>query len=144
MDAIHIKLRRDGKMANTAVHIVLGVDLNGHRDVLSHWVSDGAEGANFWLSVITDLESRGVKDIFIASVDELTGFSDAIHSVFPTTEVQRCIIHQIRNSLRYVSWKDRKEVKDLKTVYKAPNREVAETNLVHLGEKWGSKYAIAN
>lgn len=144
MDAIHIKLRRDGKVANTAVHIVLGVDLNGYRDVLGHWVSDGAEGANFWLSVITDLQSRGVQDIFIASVDGLTGFSDAIHSVFPNTEVQRCIIHQIRNSLRYVSWKDQKEfIKDLKAVYKAPNREIAETNLVHLGEKWSTKYAIA-
>jgi putative transposase len=144
MDAIHIKLRRDGKVANTAVHIVLGVDLNGYRDVLGHWVSDGAEGANFWLSVITDLQSRGVQDIFIASVDGLTGFSNAIHSVFPKTEVQRCIIHQIRNSLRYVSWKDQKEfIKDLKAVYKAPSREVAETNLVHLGEKWRTKYAIA-
>jgi len=144
MDAIHIKLRRDGKVANTAVHIVLGVELNGHRDVLGHWVSDGAEGANLWLSVITDLQARGVQDIFIASVDGLTGFSDAIHSVFPQTEVQRCIIHQIRNSLRYVSWKDRKAfIKDLKTVYQAPNREVAETNLVHLGENWSLKYAIA-
>jgi len=144
MDAIHIKLRRDGKVLNTAVHIVLGVDLNGYRDVLGHWVSDGAEGANFWLSVITDLQTRGVQDIFIASVDGLTGFSDAIHSVFPNTEVQRCIIHQIRNSLRYVSWRDQKAfVKDLKSVYQAPNREVAETNLVHLAEKWSDKYAIA-
>jgi putative transposase len=144
MDAIHIKLRRDGKVANTAVHVVLGVDLEGHRDILGHWVADGGEGANFWLSVITDLQNRGVQDIFIACMDGLTGFSDAVHAVFPDTEIQRCIIHQIRNSLRYVSWKDRKAfVKDLKSVYQAANREAAEANLVSLGEKWGQKYAIA-
>lgn len=144
MDAIHIKLRRDGKVANTAVHVVLGVDLEGHRDVLGHWVADGGEGANFWLSVITDLQNRGVQDIFIASMDGLTGFSDALHAVFPHTAVQRCIIHQIRNSLRYVSWKDRKAfVQDLKLVYQAANREAGEARLVELGEKWGDKYAIA-
>lgn len=144
MDAIHIKIRRDGKVSNTAVHIVLGVDLNGHRDVLGHWVAEGAEGANFWLSVVTDLQNRGVQDIFIASMDGLTGFSDAIHAVFPNTVIQRCIIHQIRNSLRYVSWKDQKAfIQDLKMVYQAPNREAAETNLLHLGERWSDKYAIA-
>lgn len=144
LDAIHIKMRRDGKVANTAVHVVLGVDLEGHRDVLGHWVADGEEGANFWLSVITDLQNRGVQDIFIASMDGLTGFSEALHAVFPQTEVQRCIIHQIRNSLRYVSWKDRKAfVKDLKTVYQAANREAAEARLVYLRETWGDKYAIA-
>ena len=140
MDAIHIKLRRDGKVANTAVHIVLGVDLNGHRDILGHWVADGEEGANFWLSVMSDLQNRGVEDIFIASVDGLTGFSEAIRAVFPKTQVQRCIIHQIRNSLRYVSHKDRKAfVGDLKTVYQAPNRETAETNLLKLGEQWAQQ-----
>lgn len=144
LDALHLKIRQDGKVINTAVYAVLAVDLNGHRDVLGHWVSDGAEGANFWLSVITDLQNRGVQDIFIACMDGLTGFSDAVHAVFPKTEIQRCIIHQIRNSLRYVSWKDRKAfVHDLKTVYQAPNREVAETNLLHLGEKWNDKYAMA-
>lgn len=144
LDAIHIKLRRDGKVENTAVHVVLGVDLEGHRDVLGHWVAEGEEGANFWLSVITDLQNRGVRDIFIASVDGLTGFSDAIHSVFPKTQIQRCIIHQIRNSLKYVASKDRKAfVKDLKTIYKAPNRETAENNLLRLDEQWSDKYAIA-
>ena len=144
MDAIHIKLRRDGKVANTAVHVVLGVDLEGHRDILGHWVADGEEGANFWLSVITDLQNRGVQDIFIASMDGLTGFSEALHAVFPQTAVQRCIIHQIRNSLRYVSWKDRKAfVQDLKQVYQAANREAAEAGLVELGQKWGDQYAIA-
>ena len=144
MDALHLKIRQDGKVINTAVYAVLAVDLNGHRDVLGHWVSDGAEGANFWLSVITDLQNRGVQDIFIATLDGLTGFSDAVHAVFPKTEIQRCIIHQIRNSLRYVAWKDRKAfVHDLKTVYQAPNREAAETNLLHLAEKWNDKYAMA-
>lgn len=144
LDAIHIKLRRDGKVANTAVHVVLGVDLEGHRDVLGHWVADGEEGANFWLSVITDLQNRGVQDIFLASMDGLTGFSDAIHAVFPHTEIQRCIIHQIRNSLRYVAWKDRKAfVQDLKQVYQAANREAGEAKLVSLREKWSEKYAIA-
>lgn len=144
LDAIHIKLRRDGKVKNTAVHVVLGVDLKGHRDVLGHWVAEGEEGAHFWLSVITDLQNRGVQDILIASVDGLTGFSDAIHAVFPKTQVQRCIIHQIRNSLKYVASKDRKAfVKDLKTVYKAPNRETAEKNLLRLNEQWSDKYAIA-
>ena len=103
LDAIHLKLRRDGKVANTAVYIVLGVDLDGQRDVLGHWVGDGGEGANFWLSVVTDLQSRGVQDIFIACIDGLTGFKDAVQAVFPRTQIQRCIIHQVRQSLTYVS-----------------------------------------
>lgn len=144
LDALHVKLRREGKVQNTALYTVLAVDLDGHRDVLGHWVGDGGEGANFWLSVITDLQSRGVGDIFIACVDGLSGFSDAIHAVFPETEVQRCIIHQIRHSLRYVTWADRKDfTKDLRTIYQAPTREQAESQLLQLGEKWGQKYAIA-
>ena len=137
-------MRRDGKVSNTAVHIILGVGLDGQKDVLGHWVADGEESANFWLSVLSDLQNRGVEDIFIASVDGLTGFSEAIHAVFPKTLVQRCVIHQIRNSLRYVSHKDRKAfVRDLKTVYQAPSRETAESNLLKLDELWGSKYASA-
>lgn len=144
LDAIHIKLRQEGKVENVAVYIVLGVDLAGHRDVLGHWVSDGAEGANFWLSVISDLHSRGVEDIFIACVDGLAGFEEAIRAVFPGTQVQRCIIHQIRNSLKYVIWKDRKAfMQDLKRVYRAATRDEAENNLLKLGEAWGDKYAIA-
>ena len=144
LDAIHIKLRREGKVANTAVYNVLGVDLEGRRDVLGHWVGDGAEGANFWLTVLTDLQSRGVEDIFIASIDGLTGFSDAIASVFPQTQVQRCIVHQIRNSLRYVSWKDRRAfVADLKRIYRAATREEAEMNLLELSETWSGRYAVA-
>jgi len=144
LDAIHLKLRQEGKVKNTAVYVVLGVDIHGHRDVLGHWVSDGTEGANYWLTVMSDLQNRGVQDIFIATMDGLTGFSDAVHAVFPQTEVQRCIVHQIRNSLRYVSWKDRKSfVADLKTVYQAVNREIAERQLQHLAEKWNDKYAFA-
>jgi len=112
--------------------------------VLGHWVSDGTEGASFWLSVVTDLKNRGVKNIFIASIDGLTGFKDAICTVFPQVEVQRCIVHQIRNSLKYVTWNDRKHfAAELKTIYQATTRESAEMNLLALSEKWSSKYAIA-
>jgi len=144
LDAIHIKLKRDGKIDNVAVYNVLGVDLDGHRKILGHWVGDGAEGANFWLSVVTDLQNRGVQDVFIASIDGLSGFKDAIHSVFPKTQVQRCVIHQIRQSLKYVVWKDRKAfVADLKTIYQAATREKAEANLLQLEQTWGSKYGAA-
>jgi transposase-like protein len=144
LDAIHIKLRKEGKVESVAVYIVLGVNLTGHREVLGHWVGDGAEGANFWLSVITDLQQRGVEDILIASIDGLSGFEEAIGAVFPQTQVQRCIVHQIRNSLKYVVSQDRKEfMRDLKRVYQAPTRDAAESNLLELGDKWGDKYAIA-
>jgi transposase-like protein len=144
LDAIHIKLKRDGKIENVAVYNVLGIDLEGHKEVFGHWIGDGGEGANFWLSVITDLQNRGVKDVFIASVDGLHGFSDAIHAIFPKTKIQRCVIHQIRTSLKYVVWKDRKAfTSDLKTIYKAATREEAEANLLKLEEKWGSKYGAA-
>ena len=144
LDAIHIKLKRDGKIDNVAVYNVLGVDLDGHREILGHWIGDGAEGANFWLSVITDLQNRGIEDVFIAAIDGLTGFKDAIQSVFPKTQVQRCVIHQIRQSLKYVVWKDRKAfTADLKTVYQAATREKAKANLIQLEQTWGSKYGAA-
>ena len=144
LDAIHIKMRREGKVENTAVYVVLGVDLEGHRDVLGHWVGDGSESANFWLSVITDLQSRGVKDILIACMDGLTGFKEAVLAVFPKTDIQRCIIHQIRNSLKYISWKDKKAfIADLKAIYQAPTREAAEGNLRKLKEIWNNQYAVA-
>ncbi len=144
LDAIYIKLRREGRVTNTAVYNVLGVDMEGHRDILGHWIGDGAEGANFWLSVLTDLQNRGVADIFLACVDGLNGFSEAIAAVFPQTQVQRCVIHQIRSSLKYVSWKDRKAfVADLKQVYRAGTRDEAEANLVLLGQRWSAKYPMA-
>src|SRR3954470_24402306 len=144
LDAIHLKLRRDGKVVNTAVYIVLGVDLEGQRDVLGHWLGDGGEGANFWLSVVSDLQARGVEDIFVACIDGLTGFKEAIQAVFPQTAIQRCIIHQIRQSLKHVDWKDRKAfVDDLKTIYRAPTREAGESALLALGDHWGKQYAVA-
>src|SRR5918998_5074768 len=144
LDAIHLKLRRDGRVLNTAVYLVLGVDLDGQRDVLGHWVGDGAEGANFWLSVVTDLQTRGVEDISIACIDGVTGFKAAIQAVFPQTQIQRCIIHQLRQSLTYVSWKDRKAfVADLKAIYQAPTRAAAELKVLELGERWGQTYAVA-
>ena len=144
LDALHIKLRREGRIENTAVYVVLGVNMEGYREILGHWIGNGSEGANFWLSVVSDLQARGVQDVFIASVDGLPGFKEAIQSIFPQTEVQRCIIHQIRQSLRYVAWKDRKAfVADLKTVYKAATLEEAEANLHRLAEIWSGKYAIA-
>jgi putative transposase len=144
LDAIHLKLRRDGRVLNTAVYIVVGVDVDGQRDVLGHWVGDGAEGANFWLSVVTDLQARGVEDVLIACIDGLTGFKEAIHAIFPQTQIQRCIIHQVRQSLSYVSWKDRKAfVADLRAIYQAPTREAAEERLLEVGERWGDRYAVA-
>lgn len=144
LDAIHLKLRRESKVENTAVYVVLGVDLEGHRDILGHWIGDGAEGANFWLSVITDLQGRGVKDILIACMDGLTGFKDAVKAVFPQTEIQRCVIHQIRHSLRYISWKDRKPfLADLRRVYSAPTREAAWSELQAMGQMWRPRYAMA-
>jgi transposase-like protein len=141
LDALHVKLRRDGHIDNTAIYIVLGIDLDGRRDVLGHWVGDGAEGAKFWLSVITELQARGVQDIFIACMDGLTGFRDAVLSVFPKTLIQRCIVHQIRNSLKYVTWKDQKAfMTDLRQVYQAATREEAELALLQLDEQWSRKY----
>ena len=144
LDALHLKLRREGRIENVAVYVVLAVDTDGHKDVLGNWVGDGGEGANFWLNVLTDLQSRGVEDILIACVDGLTGFSAAIEAIFPQASVQRCVIHQIRHTLRYVTWSDQKEfMKDLKTVYQAKTREEGETNLLKLAETWGDRYPAA-
>ncbi len=144
LDALYFNLKKEHKVENRAVYIVMGVTLEGHKDVLGHWVGDGVEGASFWLSVLTDLKNRGVQDMFIACVDGLTGFQEAIRSVFPQVEIQRCIVHQIRNSLKFVSWSDRKPfAADLRGVYQAPTRESAETKLLELAEKWGDQYAMA-
>jgi transposase-like protein len=144
LDAIYVHLRRESRVERTAVYVALGVDLEGRKDALGHWVGDGAEGAKFWTSVLGDLQARGVKDILIACMDGLTGFSDAVHAVFPKTVIQRCIVHQIRNSLKYVVYKDQDAfLRDLKAIYQAPSREEGETALLTLSEKWGAKYAIA-
>lgn len=144
LDAIHVKLKREHKLVNTAVYLVMGIDLEGKKDVLGHWVGDGAEGSSFWLSVITELKNRGVQDVFIACVDGVSGFEDALEAVLPRTEVQRCIVHQVRYSLKYVTQKDRKAfTTDLKTIYHSPTREAAETALLQLSERWSDKYALA-
>ena len=144
LDGIHLKIRREGKVENTAVYVVLGIDLNGYRDVLGHWVGYGSEGSNFWLSVLSDLQARGVEDIYIACIDGLAGFAEAIESIFPKTAVQRCIVHQIRNSMRFVAHKDRRAfARDLKAVYRAPTRELAETALLELADQWGERYTVA-
>jgi transposase-like protein len=142
LDAIHYKIKEDGKYVSKAVYTILGVRLDGRKEVMGLYLSE-SEGANFWLQVLTDLNNRGVEDILIASVDGLKGFPDAINAIFPNTEVQLCVVHQIRNSIRYVASKNQKEfLKDLKQVYGAISKEAAETELDRLEEKWGSKYPI--
>jgi len=142
LDAIHYKIREDGKVLNKAVYTILGVNLEGRKEVLGLYISEN-EGANFWLQVLTDLSNRGVKDILIACVDGLKGFPEAIESIFPATEVQLCVVHQIRNSLKYVGSKNQKEfMADLKRVYKAANKDLAESELDALEQKWNDKYPI--
>lgn len=142
LDAIHYKIKDGGKYDTKAVYTVLGMDKDGKKDVLGLYIGE-SEGANFWLGVLTKLQNRGVKDILIASVDGLNGFPEAIKSIFPKTEVQLCIVHQIRNSLKYVSSQDQKEfMKDLKLIYQATSKEIAEDELLKLDEKWGKKYPI--
>ena len=143
MDAIHYKVMDDsGRAVSRAIYNVLGIDKDGHKDVLGMYISK-SEGANFWLSVLADLQNRGVKDILIASIDNLKGFAEAISSVFPDTVVQLCIVHQIRNSCKYVGSKHQKEfLKDLKKVYQAVNKDTAESMLDNLEMKWGEQYPI--
>jgi putative transposase len=136
MDAIFYKIRNDGKIANKAAYTCLGINLEGKVDVLGIWISE-SEGAHFWLNVMTDLKGRGVQDILIACVDGLKGFPEAIGSIFPKAQVQLCIVHQIRTSLRYVASKYHKEfMGDLKTVYRASSQQSAELALEKLEEKW--------
>ena len=142
LDAIHYKIKDGGKYVSKAVYTVLGVNMEGKKDILGIYLSE-SEGANFWLSVLTDLNNRGLQDILIASVDGLKGFPEAIKTIFPNTEVQLCIIHQIRNSIRYVASKNHKEfMNDLKPVYQAVSKEAAEDALLKLDEKWGKLYPI--
>lgn len=143
MDAIHYKVMDEkNRPVTRAIYNVLGVDRNGYKDLLGMYISK-SEGANFWLTVLTDLQSRGVNDILIASTDNLTGFSDAIKSVFPQTVVQTCVVHQIRNSIKYVASKNQKMfMKDLKLVYQAVSKEQAAVELDSLDSKWGKDYPI--
>jgi putative transposase len=142
LDAIHYKVKEEGKYISKAFYTVLGVRPDGKKEILGLYLGE-SEGARFWLQVLTDLQNRGVKDILIASVDGLKGFPEAINSLFPNTEVQLCIVHQIRNSLKYVGSANRKQfAKELKKVYQAFTKEEAEIELNKLEEKWGKKYPI--
>lgn len=139
-DAIHYPVRTDGVVKQRAVYIAIGIDMEGARDVLGLWIGE-AESSKFWLNIMNEIRNRGVRDILIAAVDGLSGFSDAIHAVYPKTDVQRCIVHQIRNSMRYVSWKEKREFTgDLKRVYAATTEDLALLELDRFEEKWGSKY----
>lgn len=142
LDAMHYKVRNGGSVKHRAVYNIIGITPSGHKDVLGMYLSE-SEGANFWLQVLTDLNNRGVQDILIACTDNLKGFSEAILSVFPKTEIQTCIVHQIRNSLKYVASKDQKKfMADLKLVYRADTKEIAEQELDNLAQKWEDKYPV--
>jgi len=143
MDAMHCKVRQDGKIVNKAVYIIIGTDIDGMKEILGMWIGE-QESSKFWLKVLTDIQNRGVEEILIASIDGLNGFKEAIKTVFKEAKVQRCIVHMIRNSTKYLSYKDRKKfINDLKPVYKAINEETALEALDLLEEKWGEKYYIA-
>ena len=140
LDAIVVKIKENNRVINKAIYLALGVNLDGQKELLGMWVSPN-EGSKFWLSVLTEIKNRGVQDIFIACVDGLTGFPDAIEAVFPMTTVQLCIVHMIRTSLRYVSYKDRKAVvQDLKSIYQALTAEEAESALESFSQKWDEQY----
>jgi len=140
MDAIHFHVRSEGRIVKKAVYIAIGIDMSGHKDVLGMYVGEN-ESAKFWLSIMNGLKNRGVRDILIACVDGLTGFPQAIEAVFPKTEIQQCIIHQIRNTIKFVSYKDIKPLMvDLKRVYAAPTEDIAISELDLFDDKWGGKY----
>lgn len=142
LDAMHYKVKDEGKIVSRAVYNILGINTEGRKDLLGMYVSE-SEGANFWLGVLSDLRTRGVEDILIASIDNLKGFAEAIQATFPKAEVQSCIVHQIRNSLKYVASKDQKPfLADLKEVYRATTKELAEQQLDALDQKWGKKYPL--
>lgn len=140
MDAIHYHVRSEGQIVKKAVYIAIGIDLDGMKDVLGLWVGEN-ESAKFWLNIMNEMKNRGVEDILIASVDGLSGFDNAIEAAFPKAELQQCIIHQIRNSTKYVSYKDLKSLmKDLKKVYQASSEDIALSELESFGEIWDKKY----
>lgn len=140
LDCIVVKVRQEGTIINKSVFLALGVDLDGHKELLGMWLAEN-EGAKFWLNVLTELKNRGLQDILIACVDGLKGFPDAIASVYPKTHIQLCIIHMVRNSLRYVSWKDYKAItRDLKTIYQSTTEAAALQALESFTHTWDSKY----
>lgn len=140
LDAIRVKVRQDGRVINKAVYLAIGVTLEGVKNVLGMWTAE-TEGAKFWLQVVTELKNRGVKDIFIACVDGLKGFPEAIETIFPDTQIQLCIVHMVRHSPNHVSWKQRKEVADdLKAIYQAPTMEQAQMRLEQFEAKWDASH----
>jgi putative transposase len=142
LDCIHVKVRDSGSVSTKAVYLALGVTMSGVKELLGIWISPN-EGAKFWLSVVTELQNRGVRDIFIACVDGLKGFPEAIASVFPQTQIQLCIVHMVRNSLKYVGWKQRKEAAaDLKEVYGAATEELGQAALERLEQKWDASHPL--
>lgn len=141
-DALVVKGRTDGKVANKSAYIALGINMEGHKEVLGLWLAE-TESASFWMSVVTELNNRGVKDILIACMDGLTGFPDAVNAVFPDTRIQLCIVHMIRNSTKYVSYKERKPLcADLKNIYQAPTEKEGLQALEDFAKKWDSKYPM--
>jgi putative transposase len=142
LDALVVKVNQEGRVANRSIYVAIGVNLRGHKEVLGLWATV-SEGAKFWLAVMTELKNRGVEDFLIACVDGLKGFPDAIEQVFPRTQVQLCLVHLVRNSLSYVSYKDRKEVAaDLKAIYGAPTAQAGEQALETFTKKWGGRYPM--
>lgn len=140
LDCIVVKVRQNKRVINKSIYLALGVNLDGNKEVLGLWLAE-TEGAKFWLSVLTELQARGLEDIFIACIDGLKGFPDAIETVFPQTQVQLCIVHMVRNSLRYVSWKERKAVAaDLKSIYQSVTVEEAELELDRFAQKWDDRF----
>lgn len=140
LDCIVVKIRQDKQVINKSIYLALGVNMEGHKELLGMWLSEN-EGAKFWLGVLTELQNRGVKDILIACVDGLKGFPDAIQTVYPKTQVQLCIVHMVRNSMKYVVWKDYKAVAaDLKRIYQSASEEEALQALQEFAERWDEKY----
>lgn len=140
LDCIVVKIRQDKRVINKAIYLALGINMEGHKELLGLWISEN-EGAKFWLSVLTELQQRGLKDIFIAAVDGLTGFPEAINTTYPKTKIQLCIVHMVRNSLRFVSWKERKMVAaDLKKIYQSLTVEEAERELDAFAQRWDEKF----
>jgi len=142
MDAIHFNVKQDGMITKKAAYVTVGVDLDGKKDVLGIWIGEN-ESAKFWLSVLNELKNRGVQDILIVSVDNLTGFSEAIAACYPQAEIQKCVVHQIRNSIRYVSYKDVKKITSaLKPIYTASSEEAGQEELNQFEAAWGEKYPL--
>lgn len=142
MDALVINVREDGKVAKKSIYMALGVNLEGHKELLGLWI-DQSEGAKFWLRILNELKNRGLQDVLIAAVDGLSGFPETIAAVFPKTEVQLCIVHMVRNSLKFVPFKDRKAIAaDLRKIYSAPSEEMAVDELESFSKRWDSRYPM--